>query len=76
MEFYLSNGDINKADLYLKNRIELISNRKIKIIPLGDGIAEESEENCLRDLNHLVDWLKKASDMGYEQVSIVFEKKS
>jgi|TARA_B100001094_G_scaffold154857_1_gene149854 hypothetical protein len=75
MEYYLSNNDLNKTSLYLKYRIELISNRKIKIIPLGDGIAEEKEEECLHELSNLLDWIKKASDMGYEQVSLVFEKK-
>jgi hypothetical protein len=76
MEYYLSNNDINKADSYLKYRIELISNRKIKIIPLGDGVAGENEEDCLRGLNQLVDWIKKASDLGYNEASLVFEKKS
>jgi hypothetical protein len=75
MEYYLSSNDINEAESYLKYRIELISNRKIKIIPLGDGIAGENEEDHLRGLNHLVDWIKKASDLGYNEVSLVFKKK-
>lgn len=75
MEYYLSKNYLNKTSSYLKFRIDRISNRKIKIIPLGDGVSDKDEENRLHELSHLLDWLKKASDMGYEEVSLIFEKK-
>tara|TARA_B110000495_G_scaffold13247_1_gene9512 strand:+ start:391 stop:621 length:231 start_codon:yes stop_codon:yes gene_type:complete len=76
MEYYLSNNDINEAGLYIKYRIELISNRKGKIIPLGDAIAKDNEEERLREIKHFFEWMQKASEMDYDQVSVVFEKKS
>ena len=78
MEYYLSNKELNESHSYLKYRLERICYRKNKgsILPFGDGVCEDNEEKILAELSHLIEWMKGASDMGFEKVSFVFEKKS
>ena len=77
MEYYLSNKELNYANSYIKYRLERISYRQNKgsILPLGDGVCEDNEEEILKDLSHLIEWVREASNMGFEKVSLVFEKK-
>ena len=70
----MSREKLHLLESFLRNKINTLETRTESLIDLGNSIGQINERDAVYELHHLIEWIEKAKEMGFDNVKIDFGK--